>query len=364
MTNASPPPEPDIRYQPPRPKRYQPKIGLLGCGTITGVHLDGYRKAGFNVVALCDLNRAAAEKRRQEFFPDADVLTDPQALLGRKDIEVVDIALHPGDRLPLIEAAITAGKHVLSQKPFVLNLDDGERLADLADSHGVKLAVNQNGRWAPYFRYTREAVRQGLIGSLQSIVFALNWDHSRIKGSVFEKIHHVILYDFAIHWFDMVNLLVGERAIGPVTAQVAVADDQPVAPPLLAAAQLPFAGGFASLTFDAYSRYDRLQQMVVTGSDGTIRCQGGNVTARDLSLTTEAGTVRPDLEGDWLPDGFAGTMGELLCAIEEGRQPENNARDNLSSLALCFAAIRAAETGQPQPVGSVRTASDGCFPRD
>ena len=50
----------------------------------------------------------------------------------------------------MIETALAAGKHVLSQKPFVLDLDDGTRLADLADESGVVLAVNQNGRWAPH----------------------------------------------------------------------------------------------------------------------------------------------------------------------------------------------------------------------
>jgi predicted dehydrogenase len=44
---------------------------------------------------------------------------------------------------------LRAKKHVLSQKPFVLDLDTGARLADLADEMGVKFAVNQNGRWAP-----------------------------------------------------------------------------------------------------------------------------------------------------------------------------------------------------------------------
>jgi predicted dehydrogenase len=46
------------------------------------------------------------------------------------DIEVVDIATHPADRVPLLHAALNARKHVLSQKPFVLDLDEGERLVD------------------------------------------------------------------------------------------------------------------------------------------------------------------------------------------------------------------------------------------
>ena len=75
---------------------------------------------------------------------------------------MLDIATHPPDRVPLIKAALNARKHVLSQKPFVLDFDTGEKLADLADKKGVKLAVNQNGRWAPHFSYIRHAVQENL----------------------------------------------------------------------------------------------------------------------------------------------------------------------------------------------------------
>jgi hypothetical protein len=47
-------------------------------------------------------------------------------------------------------------------------------------------------------------------------------------------------------------------------------------------------------------------------------------------------------------------MAELLCAIEDGRQPLNSARDNLRSLALTFAAVASTRDGQPRRPGDVR----------
>ncbi len=83
----------------------------------------------------------------------------------------------------MIEAALEAGKHVLSQKPFVLDLDFGRRMVDLADARGVKLAVNQNGRWAPHFSYMRAGDRAGLIGDAAlGCHVAVHWDHSWIAG--------------------------------------------------------------------------------------------------------------------------------------------------------------------------------------
>jgi predicted dehydrogenase len=93
---------------------------------------------------------------------------------------------------------------VLSQKPFVLDLDVGERLVALADARNVRLAVNQNGRWAPHFSYLRQAIAAGLLGDLVSAHLSVHWDHTWTVGTPFEEIHDLVLYDFGIHWFDIV----------------------------------------------------------------------------------------------------------------------------------------------------------------
>jgi hypothetical protein len=54
------------------------------------------------------------------------------------------------------------------------------------------------------------------------------------------------------------------------------------------------------------------------------------------------------LQGAWFPDGFAGTMGELLCAIAEDREPYHSARHTLFSLQMTLAACQAADNdGEP-----------------
>jgi hypothetical protein len=59
---------------------------------------------------------------------------------------------------------------------------------------------------------------------------------------------------------------------------------------------------------------------------------------------------------------FMARWGELLSSIEENRTPRNNARDNLQSLAFCFAAIASATEGQPKTVGQVRRLPEGSAP--
>jgi len=134
---------------------------------------------------------------------------------------VVDIATHPEPRPALIEDAIRAGKHVLSQKPFVLDLDAGERLVSLADEHDVYLAVNQNGRWAPHWSWIRKAVNAGHVGEILSTHLDAHWDHNPTTEEGFDHIPHAILYDYAIHYFDMLACVMEEREPKRVFGSVA-----------------------------------------------------------------------------------------------------------------------------------------------
>jgi predicted dehydrogenase len=97
-----------------------------------------------------------------------------------------------------------------------------------------------------------------------------------------------------------------------------------------------------------------LHESMVIGTKGTIRSSGVDLQQQEVTLTTEAGEAIPKLEGKWFPDGFHGSMAELLSAIKERREPVNNARDNLASLALCFAAVASADGHSPVEIGTVR----------
>ncbi|MFO0896496.1 MAG: Gfo/Idh/MocA family oxidoreductase [Pirellulales bacterium] len=350
-------PAPELPYLPRDPRSYNPPIGLIGCGGITSHHLTAYRAAGYRVVALCDANLERARQRQAEFYPEAEVIEDYRVLLKRDDIEVLDIATHPALRALMIEHGLNARKHILSQKPFVLDLDFGERMVELAARQGVRLAVNQNGRWAPHFSYIREAVRAGLTGELSGVHTRVHWDHNWVAGTEFDRVKHLILYDFAVHWFDFLTTLMGPRKPTRVFSSIARAAGQRATPALLGQAVVEYEGAQASLVFDGNTHFGALDSVYVNGTRGTLTASGPDSKLQQVTLYNAQGHASPELQGCWFPDGFHGTMGELLLAIEENREPTHSAANNLESLALVFAAVASAETGQAVVPGSVRQMS-------
>jgi hypothetical protein len=109
------------------------------------------------------------------------------------------------------------------------------------------------------------------------------------------------------------------------------------------------------MNFNAAVTFGQTDRTVIAGSLGTLESVGPSLSEQKMKLSTAEGIAFPDLTGTWFANGFQGTMCELLCAIEEKREPKNSARNNLRTLALCFAAISSANSGTPVRPGTVRT---------
>ncbi len=163
-----------------------------------------------------------------------------------------------------------------------------------------------------------------------------------------------MLYDFAVHWFDIVTCFMGEAEPTRVYASYEPSPTQQADPPLLGQAVIEYENAQATLSFDADTPVGPEDRTTVVGTRGTIRSEGPDLEQQSVRLYTEEGYAEPDLEGTWFPDGFHGAMAELLSAIEEDREPSNSARNNLRTLELCYAAVASAEDHEPVVPGSVR----------
>jgi predicted dehydrogenase len=334
-------------FAPAFPADYHPGIGIVGCGGIVRLaHLPAYSAYGLDVVGVYDPAPEATESVRAQFPAVRRVFESLDQLLGDPKVEVVDIATHPAVRLELMSRAIAAGKHVLAQKPLALDARAARELVEEADERGVKLAVNQNGRWAPSWRVATLLVDQGAIGEVVAVTHLFDHDFDWIVGTAFDEIPHFAIYDFSIHWIDITRCWLGDKTPTTVRALDYRTPNQP-----------PASKG----RWGAWIAID-----YADGSSAAIRCIGSSVTQRPgnpfwihgaegtirgsirkgsdfVELERDGVTTGYNLSGEWLPDGFAGTMGELLSAVAEDREPFNSARHNLLSLQLTLAACKSAD---------------------
>ena len=113
-------------------------------------------------------------------------------------------------------------------------------------------------------------------------------------------------------------------------------------PDLLGQVLIEFDTAQATLTFDAMVQHLPEERSYVAGTAGTVLSTGTGNQNQSVTLATELGRFQPTLVGKWFSDGFRGTMCELISSIQENRPCEIDAKDNLLSLGLCFAAIESA----------------------
>jgi predicted dehydrogenase len=336
----------ELDYQPSFPSGYRPGIGIVGCGDIVRTaHLPAYRKYGVGVVGVFDPAPEATKDVPEHVFASLD------ELLAHPEIDVVDIATHPGVRAGLVRRALTAGKHVLSQKPLALDVRTARELVEEAERRGVAFAVNQNGRWAPPWRIATLLIEQGAIGDVVAVTHLFDHDFAWIPGTAFDAIDHFVLYDFSVHWIDITRCWLGAKQVGSVRALEYRTPNQPAAgkAPLGAWIAVDYVDGSSALIRSVGSaRTDRPgNPFWIHGAEGTIR---GSVRKGSdfVELERDGGSTRYPLVGEWLVDGFAGAMAELLSAVAEGREPFHSARHNLLSLQMTLAACRSAdEDGRP-----------------
>ena len=339
---------PDFRPQVPATP---PRVGLIGAGAIARTaHLPAYVAWGIPVVAVASRRSSAARNLAAEFEIDtvhdsvADLLADPR-------IDVVDIATGPTGRADLIEAALHAGKHVLAQKP--LSMDEAElpRLRELiafARTRGLRFAVNQNARWSPAWRLATLLVRRGDIGEVVGVTHLHDKPLPPLAGTPFDDVPHMLLADYLVHWIDITRCWFdGARVL-----DVAARDSR--VPGQAADARNPWhadislameSGASASIRIvgNAHARVGGCP-FWIHGTAGTLR--GSVLLGSDALELDRDGELTPfALEGQWFPDGFAGSMGELLTAIVEGREPENSAEHVLATVRLGIAAVASADAG-------------------
>ena len=141
-------------------------IAFIGCGGIVNYgHIPAYTASGFNMIGGYDLNHDAAEKTvkthglKKVYGSLDELLLDPA-------IQIVDIAVVPWEQRAIVEKAVSAGKHLLCQKPFSTKYVEAVEMTALAQQAGLKMAVHQQFRWSTIVQAVRAIMFEGWLGDV------------------------------------------------------------------------------------------------------------------------------------------------------------------------------------------------------
>lgn len=212
-------------------------IGVIGCGKIAQVrHLPEYAgRKDVQIVALYDLNQSRAQEMAVQY--GAKVYDSVDALLACQPLDAVSVCSANFSHADITCAALSAGKHVLCEKPMATTLQDCERMVEAAKRAGKLLMIDQNQRLAGAHAKARELIASGEIG--RPITFRTTFAHGGpetwsidpgAKTWFFDQKLAVMgaMADLGIHKTDLIQFLLGQT-VTEVTAMIDTLDKKDAA---------------------------------------------------------------------------------------------------------------------------------------
>lgn len=140
------------------------KIGIIGCGNISGAYLKNLPSfPNVEVAACADLDLARALAKASQFgVPKACTV---QELLDDPEIEIVLNLTIPKAHTEIALAALEAGKHVYTEKPLAVTIEDGRRILELARSKGLRVGCAPDTFLGEGIQTCRKLIDDGAIGT-------------------------------------------------------------------------------------------------------------------------------------------------------------------------------------------------------
>ncbi|HEX2950958.1 MAG TPA: Gfo/Idh/MocA family oxidoreductase, partial [Armatimonadota bacterium] len=209
------------------------KVGIVGLGGISAVHLDAYSKVTDKamIIARCDKIRERAEGTAQGITINiggggtatqlkATPYTDYRQLLADPEVELVDVCLPTDLHAEVSIAALEAGKHVLCEKPMARTIEQCDNMIAAAKASGKTFMIAHCIRFWPEYVYLKELVDSGKYGKLVRADFSRlsapprwsseNWLMTPSRSGSSHLDMHIHDTDFIIHLLGMPKQVITE----------------------------------------------------------------------------------------------------------------------------------------------------------
>ena len=200
------------------------RIGILGAGGISQLeHVPIVRKhPDVELIAIADIEHAKAAYVADK-FKIPNFYRDPERLLARDDIDAVHINTPTNSHMALTLAALSAGKHVLVEKPIARKAAEAYRMVAAAKEAKRQLMVGMNLRFRPDAMALRKFIEAGEIGRIGTV--RAQWLKKKDRWSRSPWLSNVrisgggVLMDLGIQMLDMCWWMLGNPKFERVSAQ-------------------------------------------------------------------------------------------------------------------------------------------------
>jgi UDP-N-acetyl-2-amino-2-deoxyglucuronate dehydrogenase len=331
------------------------RIAIVGCGRISKNHVDAITKIdGLCLTAVCDTEEARARQY-------ADALGIPwfrdfEDMLKKADCDVVTIATPSGLHSVQGIAAAAAGKHVISEKPMAITLEQADALVEATDHAGVKLFVVKQNRLNPSIQLLKRAIDKGRFGRIYLANSTVRWnrpqeyyDAASWRGTW--EFDGGAFMNQASHYVDLIQWLVGP--VGSIVSKTATqaraieAEDSGVA-------VLRFRSGALGVIEVNVLTHPRNWEgsIAIMGEKGTVKIGGTAVNKiehwsfsdydDDDKFLEASSTSPPNVYGF----GHEAYYLNVLRVLRGGAQPETDGRAGRKSLEIILGIYESARTGR------------------
>ncbi|MGZ2460088.1 MULTISPECIES: Gfo/Idh/MocA family protein [Rhizobium] len=356
------------------------RIGVVGCGNISLAYM---RNAplfrGVEIIACADLNADAAKRRAAEFNLRA---ADVDSLIDDKDIDLILNLTIPAAHFDVSMRALSAGKHVFTEKPLGVTAAEGRRLVDAAATKGLMLGSAPDTFLGAAGRHARRQMEAGAIGKPvtgTAFMMGRGMEHWHPDPSFYYQAGAGPVMDMGPYYLTMmVNLMGPIRRVQAVATsgqeERLITAEGPkqgttfkVGTPTSVLSLLEFDCG-ATVTFgtswDVFRHSNH--PIELHGTEGSLRLPdpdnfGGSVALSSRGAPWQETDTSGELFGavNWpiaAPDRANYRMlglADLARAIIEGRTPRASGDLALHVLEVMEAILRAGETGVAQTIAGI-----------
>ncbi|HET6437721.1 MAG TPA: Gfo/Idh/MocA family oxidoreductase [Anaeromyxobacter sp.] len=151
------------------------RVLVVGCGQICDAHVQEARRAGAEVVAVCDASPAMAEQAAARLAVPA-AHADLAEALATYHPDVVHVTTPPQTHLAVAVRALEHGAHVYVEKPATLDAREAAVLSDVARERGLLVCPGHNLLFDPAVRRLRELVDNGVLGEVVHAQAVMGYD--------------------------------------------------------------------------------------------------------------------------------------------------------------------------------------------